>query len=49
MIQPLGWEDPPGREMVTHSSILAWEMPWTGEPGGLWVMGHKESDTTEVT
>ena len=32
----------PGEEMVTHSSILAWEIPQTGEPGGLQSMGHKE-------
>ena len=32
---PLGQEDPPGKEMATHSSILAWEIPWTEEPGGL--------------
>ena len=31
--------------MATHSSILAWKIPWTGEPGGPW--GHKELDTTE--
>ena len=31
----LGWEDPLEKEMVTHSSILAWEIPWTKEPGGL--------------
>ena len=31
----LGWEDPPEKEMVTHSSILAWRIPWTEEPGGL--------------
>ena len=31
--------------MATHSSILAWEILWTEEPGGLW--GHKESDMTE--
>ena len=35
----LGWEDPLEREMVTHSSILAWEIPWTEEPGGLQSMG----------
>ena len=41
----LGWEDPLEREMVTHSSILAWEIPWTEEPGGLQSMGsQKESD-----
>ena len=32
----------PGEEMVTHSSILAWEIPQTGEPGGLQSMCHKE-------
>ena len=31
----------PEKEMATHSSILAWEVPWTEEPGGLWSMGHK--------
>ena len=44
----LGWEDPLGKEMVTHSSILAWEIPWTEEPGGLPSMGSQtESDPTE--
>ena len=33
--------------MVTHSSILAWEIPWTEEPGRLQFMGSKGSDTTE--
>ena len=32
---PLGWEDPLGMEMAAQSSILAWEIPWTEEPGGL--------------
>ena len=31
----LGWEDPLEKEMATYSSILAWEIPWTGELGGL--------------
>ena len=31
----LGWEDPLEKEMATHSSILAWRIPWTEEPGGL--------------
>ena len=31
----LGWEDPPEQEMAIHFSILAWEIPWTEEPGGL--------------
>ena len=34
-IRSLGWEDPLEKEMATHSSILAWETPWTEEPGGL--------------
>ena len=35
----LGWEDPLEKEMATHSSILAWEIPRTEEPGGLQSMG----------
>ena len=35
--------------MVTHSSILAWRIPWTEEPGGLHPKGHKDLDTTEAT
>ena len=42
----LGWEDPMEKEMATHSSILAWRIPWTEEPGGLQVHGVKELDTT---
>ena len=34
-VWPLGWEDPLEKEMATHSSILAWRIPWTEEPGGL--------------
>ena len=37
----LGWEDPLEEEMATHSSILAWRIPWTEEPGGLQSMGPK--------
>ena len=37
--QPLGWEDPLEEEMVTHSSVLAWKIPWTEEPSGLQSMG----------
>ena len=40
-------EDPPEKRMATHSSILAWEIPWTEEPGGYSPWGHKESDMTE--
>ena len=34
-VQSLGREDPLEKEMATHSSILSWEIPWTGEPGGV--------------
>ena len=34
-VQSLGWEDPLEKEMATHSSILAWKIPWTEQPGGL--------------
>ena len=46
-VQSLGQEDPLEKEMATHSSILAWRIPWTEELGGLQSMGCKESDTTE--
>ena len=39
-VQSLGWEDLLKKEMVTHSSILAWEIPWTEELGGLNPRGH---------
>ena len=45
-IQSLGWEDPLEEGMTTHPSILAWEIPWTEEPGGLQRMGSQEADTT---
>ena len=38
-----GWEDPLEKEVTTHSSILAWEILWTEEPGGLQSMGSQES------
>ena len=41
----LGQEDPLEKEMTTHSRILAWEIPWTEEPGGPQSWGRKESDT----
>ena len=40
-VQSLGWEDPPEKGMATHSSILAWKIPCTKEPGGLQSMGSK--------
>ena len=49
-VQSLGQEDPLEKEMATHSIILAWRIPWTEEPGGLYTpWGRKESDSTEVT
>ena len=42
----LGQEDPLEKGMATHSSILAWEIPWTEEPGGYSPWDHKESATT---
>ena len=52
-VRSLGGEDPLEKEMATHSSILAWEVPWTEEPGGLqfirlyWQkVGHDRSDLT---
>ena len=44
-IQSLGREDPLEEEMATHSSILAWEISWTEEPGGLQSMGSQKSWT----
>ena len=38
-VRSLGWEDPLEKEMATHSSILAWRIPQTEEPGGLQSMG----------
>ena len=40
-VRSLGWEDPLGKGMATHSSILAWRIPWTEEPGGLQSMGSQ--------
>ena len=48
-ILSLGWEDALEKEMVTHSSILAWKIPWTEDPGMPQSMGSQESDTTEHT
>ena len=46
-VQSLSREHPLEEEMATHSTILAWEIPWTEEPGGLQSMGgHQESDVT---
>ena len=42
-VRSLGREDPLEEEMVTHSSILAWEIPWTEDPGRLQSMGSQKS------
>ena len=46
-VQSLGWEYPLEKELATHSSIVAWRILWTVEPGGLESWGRKESDTNE--
>ena len=46
-VQSLGQEDPLEMGMATHSSILAWKMPWTEEPGGYSPWGHNELDTID--
>ena len=45
-VQSLGREDPLEKEIGTHSSTLAWRIPWREEPGGYSPWGRKESDTT---
>ena len=44
-VQFLGWEDPLEEEMATHSSILAWRIPWTEEPGGVQCIGSQRVGT----
>ena len=44
-VQSLSWEESLEKEMATHSSILAWETPWTEEAGGLQSMGSQKSGT----
>ena len=41
-VQSMGQEDPLEKDMATHSSILAWEIPWTEEPDGLQSMGSQK-------
>ena len=45
-VQSVGQDNPLGKGMAIHSSILAWRIPWTEDPVGLQSMGHKESDST---
>ena len=46
-VQSLGQKDLLEKEMVTHSRIFAWKIPWTEKPGRLQAMGSQRSDTTE--
>ena len=46
-VQYLGWEFPLEKEMATHSSILAWKIPWTEKPGRLQFIGSQELDMTQ--
>ena len=46
-VRSLGWEDPLETGMATHSSILAWRIPWTEAPGRLQSMGTCQSDSLD--
>ena len=48
-IRSLDWENLLEEEIVTHSSILAWKIPWKEEPGGLWSIGSQGVKHTETT
>ena len=48
-VQSLGWEDPLEKEMAIHTSILAWEIPWTEGPGGLQSMGLQITKEVNMT
>ena len=54
-VQSLDWEDPLEKGMATHSSILAWRIPWAEEPGGLQCIGlqrvrhHRASNTVPLS
>ena len=47
-VRSLGWKDPLEEGVAAHSSILAWKIPWTEEPGGYSPWGHKELGTPFV-
>ena len=49
LVWTLGWEDPPEKDMATHSSILTWEIPWTEEPGWLQSTGMQRVGHVLVT
>ena len=48
-VSSLGWQDTLQKEMTTHSSILAWRIPWTEEPGGLQPMGSQKAGHNQAT
>ena len=48
-VQSLGQEDPLGKEMATHSSILAWRIPWTEKPGSLQSIGLQRVGHNQAT
>ena len=48
-VRSLGWEDRLEKEIATHSSILAWKISWTEEPGGLQSMGLQRGTTERLT
>ena len=48
-IWSLGWKDPLEKEMAAHSSILAWEIPWTEEPGGLHIVHEVAKSRTRLS
>ena len=47
-VQSLGWEDPLEEEMTTCSSVLAWKIPWTEEPGGLQSIRSQRVDRSDL-
>ena len=49
LVRSLGHEDPLEKDMAIHSSILAWRIPWTEEPGGPQSIGSQRVDRTEMT
>ena len=48
-VRSLGWEDPPEKEIATHSSILVWRILWTEEPGGLQSVGSQRVRHNQAT
>ena len=48
-VQSLGWEDPLEEEMTTCSSVLAWKIPWTEEPGGLQSIRSQRVERSDIS